>query len=642
MLLAYDSVAERGTGYTGTNYANPLGNGVLPADIDDPRDVYARAFTPVLATDHDGAKLELRYEFGLVSVEYMASRRDLLYDYDAATPLSPDWLGVADTLQPAEEAYDNWSRFQFVTDSVSDIQELRLVGETDYWFWTAGAFWFRENQYTFLGSVGDRGLFFQGNEFNQPDTDGESASAYGDFVRIIGPARLTFGLRYTEEEKTRVGVNARYAFALGGRDFTCCGGVRIGTEGFRFAARGRTIFDPDADGDGSVSDAEYLAFYYDGIAQFGARDNVRDVFARGTYGGGAAHEDKVACVDTINQDDFYCPSDGLFSFVAIINPDTSITPQSGAMRNDFLDWRLRLETETDSGALYYAMVSTGHKSGGFNDTFTGETGFPVAPTYDEERVVVYEAGYKRQFEGDVPARLSVSGFYYDYADQVFTSLLSVQQALDFTVGGATLVDPEDTGAGSLVVSFSYNAADSRIYGAQVDGGLQFPGGFNVDWTMLWLEAEIREALPIQDFRFQADVAPDEAVFQSIDGRRLPHTPRFQFNVSLSQSFPVGGLVLDYVVSVGWRTEQHRTIFNGHDYQQPEAPRLRLDDAVDAFWSIDAGAGATWGRLRVEGFASNLTGEVHEAAQIITQFDNTRFFTRPRLAGLRLRYRFGDG
>ena len=641
VLLAYDSVAERGTGYTGTNYANPLGHGVLPEDIDDPRDVYARAFTPILATDHDGAKLELRYEFALVSLEYTASRRDLLYDYDAATPLSPDWLGVADTLQPIDEAYDNWSRFQFVTDSVSDIQELRLVGETDYWFWTAGVFWFRENQYTFLGSVGDRGLFYQGNEFNQPDTDGESASVYGDFVRIIGPARLTFGLRYTEEEKTRVGVNARYAFALGGRDFTCCGGVRIGTEGFRFAARDRTIFDPDTDGDGSVSDAEYLAFYYDGIAQFGARDNVLDIFARGTYGGGAAQEDKVACVDTINQDDFYCPSDGLFSFVAIINPDTSITPQSGAMQNDFLDWRLRLETETDSGALYYAMISTGHKSGGFNDTFTGDTGFPVAPTYDEEQVVVYEAGYKQQFEGEVPARLSVSGFYYDYADQVFTSLLSVQQALDFTVGGATLVDPEDTGAGSLVVSFSYNAADSRIYGAQIDGGLQFPGGFNVDWTMLWLEAEIREALPIQDFRFQADVAPDEAVFQSIDGRRLPHTPRFQFNVSLSQSFPVGGLILDYVVSVGWRTEQHRTIFNGRDYQQPDAPRLRLDDRVDPFWSIDAGAGATWGQLRIEGFVSNLTGEVHEAAQIITQFDNTRFFTRPRLAGVRLRYRFGD-
>lgn len=69
----------------------------------------------------------------------------------------------------------------------------------------------------------------------------------------------------------------------------------------------------------------------------------------------------------------------------------------------------------------------------------------------------------------------------------------------------------------MVVSFGYNAADSRIYGVQVDGGPQLPRGFNLDWTALWLEAEIEEALAIRDFRFQADVAPEEAVFRSIDG-----------------------------------------------------------------------------------------------------------------------------
>ena len=65
--------------------------------------------------------------------------------------------------------------------------------------------------------------------------------------------------------------------------------------------------------------------------------------------------------------------------------------------------------------------------------------------------------------------------------------------------------------------------------------------------------------------------------------------------------------------------------------------------MEGFVSIDAGVGFSHngGRLRVEGFMSNVTGEVHEAAQIITQFDNTRFFTRPRLAGVRASYRFGD-
>ena len=643
-LIAYDSVHEKGTGWTGTNYANPLGNDVHPEDIEDPRDVYARAFTPILDTTHWGLKFELTYDFDFATAEFVVSRRDLLYNYDAATPLAPDWAGVADTLQPVDEVYDNWSRFQFITDSVSDIQELRFFGDSGALTWTAGLFRFIEDQYTFLGSVGDRGLFFQGVEFNQPTTDSESSSVYGDVTYHLSDiTRLTGGLRFTTEEKSRVGVNARYAFALGGRNFSCCGGVRLGTEGFRFAARDRTIFEPDANGDGTVSDEEYLAFYFDGIAQFGARDNIRDVLAKGTYGGAASQEEKVACVDTQNQDDFYCPPDGLFSFVAIINPNSSITPQFGEMSNDFIDWRLRVERDFGS-ALGYAMVSTGHKSGGFNDTFTGETGLPVAPIYDEEQVVVYEAGWKNEFElGQTPTRFNVSGFYYDYQDQVFTSLLSVEQALDFNAGGVTLIDPTETGAGSLVVSFSYNAADSQIYGMQFDGGFSLGGNFNFDWKALWLEASIQNALPIQDFRFQADVSPDEAVFRSIDGRRLPHTPRFQLNGALSQVTGVPWGTLDWVISVGWRSDQYRTIFNSIDFLQPNDPRLRLNDEVKGFVSVDVGMGYTHlnDRFRVEGFISNVTGDVHEAAQIITQFDNTRFFTRPRLAGIRASYRFGD-
>ena len=644
VLLAYDNIHETGTGWTGTNYANPLGNGIRPEDIEDPRDVYARAFAPILDTTHWGAKVEVTYDFDWGTLEYTGSRRDLLYDYDAATPLSPDWLGVANELQPVDEVFDNWSRFQFITDSVSDIQELRFYGDSGAWTWTTGLFWFKEDQYTFLGSVGDRGLFFQGIEFNQPDTDSNSSSIYGDVTYLLTDTiRLTAGLRYTEEDKTRVGVNARYAFALGGRNFSCCGGVRLGTEGFKFAARDRTIFDPDTNGDGVISDDEYLAFYYDGIAQFGSRDNVRDIFAKGTYGGGVAQEDKVACLDTLNQDDFYCPPDGLFSFVAIINPNTSITPQFGEMQNDFVDWRMRIERDFDN-TLGYAMISTGHKSGGFNDTFTGETGLPVAPIYDEEQVVVYEAGLKNEFElAGMATRFNASGFYYDYGDQVFTSLLSVEQALDFNAGGVTLIDPSETGVGSLVVSFSYNAADSRIYGIQLDGGFQLPLGFNVNWTALWLEASIEEALPIQDFRFQADVAPEEAVFRSIEGRRLPHTPKYQLNGSISQAIGTPWGIVDYVLSIGWRDDQFRTIFNSVDFLQPQNPRLRLNDKVEGFTSVDAGIGFSHhnGRLRVEAFMSNVTGEVHEAAQIITQFDNTRFFTRPRLAGVRASYRLGD-
>jgi iron complex outermembrane receptor protein len=291
--------------------------------------------------------------------------------------------------------------------------------------------------------------------------------------------------------------------------------------------------------------------------------------------------------------------------------------------------------------LLYGLVSTGHKSGGFNDSFTDPTSeITLAPTYDEESVTLFEVGSKNEFKwADVATTLNLSGFYYDYKDQVFTNLLSVEQALEFNSGA--VVDPEDVAPGALVVSFSFNAANSNIYGAQADGKFEFNNGMSLKWTALWLEAEVKDAQDIQDSRFQADVAPDEAVFQSIDGNRLPRTPRFQFNTTLTQAFDVKSGWFDYVLSAGWRDKQFLTIFNSIDFQNPDNPRPRLDDSVDAYWTVDAGFGYSHGdgALRFEAYANNLFDEVRTAATIITQFDNTRFFTRPRTFGARVRYTF---
>lgn len=647
ILLAADYLDEEGTGYTGTNFANPLGNGINPDSIDDPRDVWARAFKPENDTEHWGVRTTINYDFDFARLEYIGSYRDLDYKFQAATPLTPDYRGVQQTLEPLDEALDNWSRFQFLTESESTIHELRLVSpDHERFYYTAGFFYFKEEQKSFLGSAGDRAGFFQGAEFNQPDVDAKSWSVYGDATyNLTEKTRITGGLRFTDDEKSRRGVNARYAFALGGFDvntgdnFACCMGARVGTEGFKFAGFDRNIYEPDLDGSGEVSDEEFLAFYFDGITRFGARDNVEEIFANGPQPGGSP--DLPACTDTDSTDSLICPQDGNFSYAVPISPNSSITPQDGSMNEDFVDWRIRLAHDFTDFSMGYALVATGHKSGGFNDTFKDpELGIGISPTYDTEKVVLYELGWKNEFDiGDIPTVLNASAFYYDYQDQVFTSILSVEQALDFASGG--VADPDDVAPGALVVSFSYNAADSEIYGAQLDGSFEFPYNINLSYTALWLEAEIQNAEPIQDFRFQADVAPDEAVFQSIDGKRLPHTPQYQFNATLSQFFALPWGSLDYMVSVGWRDDQYLTIFNSEDFQQPDNPRLRLDDSVDAYWTYDAGIGYSHGdgNLRIEAYCNNCTDEVKNAAIIITQFDNTRFYTRPRTYGMRLRYNF---
>ena len=658
ILIAGDYISEGGTGYTGTNYALPLGEidaGNLESldQIDNPRDVIARGITPDLNTDHWGIRTTVSYEADGMTIEYIGSYRDAVYDYEATTPLSPNFPGVIDSLSGGAgnpnadiilgESLDNFSRFRIISDSRSQFHELRFFNTDGPLIWSVGGQYIREEQFSFLGSTGDRTPFFSGLEFNT-NTDTDSWAVYSDMTfEVEDDIRLTGGIRFTNDKKKRTGVAARYAIALGDGNFNCCLGVRVGTEGFEFAARDRTIINPDTDADGTISDQEVFTFYANGIAQFGDRDNLDEILNFGPFPGFfGTVPGRPDCLDTNFGDGLTCngfePS-GQFTFGVPFQGQ--IFQQDGRIEDDFVDWRLRGEYDIADDHLVYALIANGHKSGGFNDNL-GDNG--VAPTYGTESVILYELGSKNEFYiGDVRTRLNASIFYNDYSDQVFTSLLSVAQAVEFSnvFGGENITLPDGTNQ-ALVVSFSFNAADSEIYGAQLEGGFDLPANISLDFSALYLEAKIKNAEEIQDFRFQADVAPNEAVFQSINGRRLPRTPKWQLNAKLSQVFELPTGQLDYVISAGYRSSQFHTIFNSIDFQNPDNPAGRLNDRIDGYFTMDIGAGYTIddaGKYRIEAYANNVTNTVNEAAIIITQFDNTRFFTRPRTYGVRMRARF---
>ena len=671
VTLTADWLSEGGSGYTGTNYANPLGNGVTPDQISDPRRVIGRAMTPELDTDHWGLRAHVEYEGDWFNFEYIGGYRDLVYDYMAATPLSPYYPGVIDTLRnPSngnlDEAFDNFSLFQSVTDSETQVHEIRFFNETDAGLiWNVGAFLFEEDQRTFLGATGDRGLFFSGLEFNQR-TNTEAWAAYADATFPVNDRfRVTGGLRYSSEEKRRRGVNARYGFAIGGSGFSCCGGVRVGTEGFQFNVFDRTIFNPDTDGDGLTSDQEVLDFYFDGVANFGARDNVDDIFANGIIPGGAVAG--PPCVDTIAGDFWACPSttDGIpwDDFVAgrysfAVPFQGQIAPQNGFAEFNFVDWRLRAEYDLTEDNLLYASASSGHNGGGFNDNLPSVTGITIdvggggsspydtselAPTFNEESVIVYEIGSKNEFETQYGrAHFNVSAFYYDYSDIIQNVLLSVGQILDGEGLDTTGAQPNELG---LVVNFNFNASDAEIFGAQFEAGFDLPANLRWDGTLLWMpEARIQNSELIADSRFQADVAAAQAIPQSIDGFRLRRTPEISIQTSLSQRLSFDQGDADWIVSLGYRTEQHQDIFNGVIYPEFDNTTdnaLRLNDLVEGYMTVDAGAGFNPGgndNLRFEAYVQNLTDEQREQAIIITQFDNTRFFSRPRTYGVRFRWR----
>ena len=318
---------------------------------------------------------------------------------------------MLDTLGPLD--IDNFSRIRFITDSESETHEFRLVSDdSKRLFGSVGAFIFNEDQRTFLGTTGDRNPFFQGIEFNQT-TDTQSLSFFGDATyKVTDDFRITGGLRYTEDEKQRFGINARYAFGFGGPDFGCCfqNGVASGTEGFEFSALDRTIFNPDTNGDSMIDATESIAFLFDGIASFGRRDGFDDIFPNGQQIQdaipNAANRPPCAefafvgsCANGIAPD-----FDGVVDF-SLAPFNSSFALQNGRVENDFVDWRIRAEYDLGEDHLLYALISTGNKSGGFNDNIPATTGFAtnpaqnapiefdtdsLAPTYGPETLTLHE------------------------------------------------------------------------------------------------------------------------------------------------------------------------------------------------------------------------------------------------------------
>jgi iron complex outermembrane receptor protein len=659
--LTGDFLAQKGTGWTGVNYANPLGNGINPDDIKDPRKVIGRGFTPEEDTEHWGLKAELTYDGDGFNVEYIASMRDLVFDYEFVTPVSPFYDGVFANLGPLD--YDNFSRIRFTTDSESRIHELRLFAdEGGRLYWSGGVFYFEEDQRTFLGTTGDRNPFFQGVEFNQT-TATKSLSFYGDATfDVTEDFRLSAGLRHTSDEKDRFGVNARYAFGIGGPDFSCCfiNGVAHGTEGFQFAGLDRKIFNPDINGDGVIDANESIAFFFDGIAAFGARDGFDNVFPNGQQIQDAIPDpaQRPQCSDFAfvgSCNNFVPVFNGVVDF-SLAPFNSSFALQNGRLENDFVDWRIRAELDVSDDSMVYGLIATGNKSGGFNDNIPETQGIAtnpsqnapiafntntLAPTYEPEQLTLYEIGSKNSFRVDGrDATFNATFFYYDYKDLQLTTLLSTAQILDRE--GVALTPAQQANLGGSIVAFTFNAADAEIYGTQFEGSLDLPNQWTLRGNLLWMaKAEVVESVEIQDARFQADVDPVNAVNRSIEGNRLPRTPRIQFNGSIAKAFELNSGTLDGMLSFGYRSSQHMTIFNGRDYANPASPALRLDDKVDGYWTLDFGGGYTSedGRWRLEGYVTNLTDVQEPQAIIITQFDNTRFFNAPRTFGARLRVHF---
>ncbi len=572
--LRHDNTHERGTGVVGSNVTEALEAGLLPEEIPDVRSVRFIGHQPSQSLDHWGVSLTADFDFGPVLAELISSYRDLEYKQTTGTTDGVNYYG-----KPGPSDLDRYSSTYWNTTSESYVNEARIYSPDSSSFrWTAGFFHLYETQYVFLGQTNDKAWGWAGQEYNHPDVKLQSYAGYADgTLDILDNLRGLAGVRVTREYKHRNGIGLPFSVGCGeapaGEEQTCQFDMhRFGTEGFRFAQDDRTVYRPSGD---SVADFE------NGIAAFGDRDTLDDLLAQdGAY------------VGTINE-------------------------QHGHVRDTFVDFRVGAEHDLNPDQMLYATFSTGHKSGGFNDTVTVE-GETLAPDFGPESIYATEVGSKNVLL-DKRLTLNAAAFWYAYRDY--------QSNTVETLGNADIEEAPST-------SVRRNTGDARVLGLEAEGVGHLPAGFTGRLAAVLLDARFLGA-KVADTRISWD--PGAQPIVDLKGNYLPRAPRFTLAYGISQTIQTDMGFFDWSFSGQTKTKRYMTHFNGEGRDFDGNVNPLLSDKVPATTRLDASAGYTRpeGDIRFEAFVANLTNMTYMTSMINTPGLNLRFYNPPRQFGLRV-------
>lgn len=187
-------------------------------------------------------------------------------------------------------------------------------------------------------------------------------------------------------------------------------------------------------------------------------------------------------------------------------PGVTVSPNAGEVESDSTDWKLGLNWTPTDDALYYVLAGTGYKQGGFNSGIDLEG-------YEPEEVLNFEVGAKLEF-WDGRARLNTSAFLMDYTDlQVST----------------TQVTEEDTGL------ITKNAAESTIWGVEIEGLVLVSEAFEVDYALSYLNTEYDDFISC-DGLTQSCSSGDSV---DLSGNSLTHSPEWTFNLGMQYGISLG-------------------------------------------------------------------------------------------------------
>lgn len=642
VFLMADFGKEQGTGYPGANIysavcSSPVTCGGRPGNSPDDLDlrkVIYRGPQGKLDSTNWGLMTNLAYDFGPVTLAYDGSWRKVDFNQRNASSNGIAYPGrnfepVSPT-NPGGEDYDNFSTQYWLQTSDAKIHELRLFSSDpdERLHWSTGLFHFEEDQTSGFFSMVDKGIFYSGTEFTMPIVRGKSSAAYADGTfDFTDRFRMKAGIRYTEEDKYRYGIGGNWVLGLGSEGFGCCFNTRLGTEGFEPAFTKRPNFDVT----GLSGNADYAQFLLQGILNNGARDTIFEQLA-GIADGSRPNGTCFQRPDIDGNGSQVCPPNGQFSFLNLGIPGQQI----GRSDFSYSDGRLGFEYDVRPDNLIYGTVSTGHKAGGFNDSFDANV---IPETYDPESIIAYEFGSKNAFRMfGRQSVLNLSAFYYDYSDQVFQ---------DLSVIGTNPTTGEPTGF-ALV---NRNIGSSRLYGLELESKTRLPYGFSVDLNALYLKTKIEDGV-VADARSQNFGAGGITSQIDLSGNELPLSSRLTAALRVQQTLEFGAGSFDWQVLASYRSSFFLTQFNNRDVvfvsdvlgtvdRVEDSATAGFPDQQSGETTLNAGLGFTTlsGTWRFEAWGSNLLNNDVSQKELAGNGLNLRFLNDARSYGVRARYNF---
>lgn len=272
---------------------------------------------------------------------------------------------------------------------------------------------------------------------------------------------------------------------------------------------------------------------------------------------------------------------------------TALPPTSVDTRMTPLTGKAALEFKPSDNLLIYGSVSRGAKSGGFTTYNTGDRS-GIEP-FDPEILWAYEVGFK----ADPSRAVQVNGaaYYYDYNGQQVLSAVC--------------------GANGPVGRFTN--ADSKIYGAELEGVFRPTAGLRISQNLSYKQGEYTDFI---DLDIPACQKTRTTVLIDKSGDEIPF-PSLNYGGSISYDWTVSGFAVTAETNYSYRDEY------------PSWLGARYD--VEAYWLANASVtvGPEDANWSVTFWARNLFDQ---------DYDLTRnFFTnasiaqpgRPRTIGARL-------